>query len=106
MSIREIIAGLSTSDLKDDEFREIMEKKEISMKRFLELVHREAWEEDAMFEKVGNADGGVDIEEHIWSLNHESTHVLVSINGEGLITKTSGLSVAEVFQKHGVHVTF
>ena len=87
-----------------DNIKEILKKKEVSLDEFLEIVRGEAWMEDTSFEDVPGEDGGINIEEHVWSMNAEHVRVLVRIDREGFITETGDLTNVELLKEHRVRV--
>ena len=60
--------------------------------------------EDTSFESVPGEDGGINIEEHVWSRNADHVRVLIRIDREGFITGAGELAGVELLKQHRVRV--
>ncbi|MCR5675769.1 MAG: hypothetical protein K6G16_08680 [Lachnospiraceae bacterium] len=104
MKLKEFRAYVSESVVPKETLQEIIDSREMSLQTLQDIVHWAAWAEDTSFETCPAMGGGVNIEEHVWSMNREHTRVLVTVDKDGMIDETGGVGAVEYLKKNRIRI--
>jgi hypothetical protein len=104
MNIKELRAKIGGELLPEEELRGIIDKKEISVNSFTEIIHQAAYDLDTAHEWSRMEDGSIAVTEQIWSMNNAHTRTIVTVDADGRIGMTGGLEAAEYLKKNGIRV--